>query len=114
MPAENQTVTIPAGDSLRIDIPVVGQDGAALLLDGATVAWWVGKSQWSSGDDVLVKKSTDDGIALSGSTASVTILPADTANLPPCDYFHAARVTFPDGKVFTVATGKFVISPSMT
>jgi hypothetical protein len=113
MPAENQTVQMPAGDSRRIVIPVKDQAGADLPLTGATVRWWMAKSAWSKDADVLIKKTTDAGISVSGSTATVMLAPADTDAIPPGAYYHEAEIVFADQSVATVSRGTFQLSATV-
>ncbi len=113
MPAENQNVELPAGDSRNLVIPVKNAAGADVSLVGSTVRWWMGKSQWSAGDDVLIKKSIGTGIAVVGSTITVTLAPADTDALQPGAYYHEAEVVFADSTVATVTRGTFTLSPTI-
>lgn len=113
MPAENQNVVIPAGDSLDIVLAVKTEAGVDVPLAGATVRWWMGRSRVSVGDDVLIKKSIGSGIAIVGATATVSLAPANTDSIPPGTYYHEAEVVFADGSVSTVTTGSFTIGPTI-
>jgi hypothetical protein len=113
MPAENQNVALLAGDSLDIVLPVKTLAGADVPLAGATVRWWLGRSRWSVGADIFVKKSIGQGIAIDGATATVSLAPADTDTLPAGTYYHEAEVIFADGSVSTVTTGSFILDSTI-
>lgn len=113
MPADNQTITVPAGDSRRIVIPVKDADGGDAKLSGATIKWWMAPSAYASGDEVLLKKQTGAGITVAGSTATVAVVPADTDTITPGTYYHETEVAFADGNVSTVSRGPFVIEPTI-
>jgi hypothetical protein len=115
MPAENQTISIPAGDSRKIEIRVKDSAGVDVPLTGATVRWWAGKSVQSTGVDVHIQKTSDSGggITLSGATATVTVESAETAAITPGTGYHEAEVAFADGTVSTVSSGEFIIRPTL-
>jgi hypothetical protein len=113
MPAENQNVVLPAGDSLEIVLPVKTEAGVDVPLAGATVRWWMGRSKSSIGSDVFLKKSIGSGIVIAGATATVSIAPADTDAIPAGVYYHEAEVVFADATVSTVTTGSFTIGATI-
>lgn len=112
MPAVNQDVSLPAGNSRRLVIPIKDAAGADAVLTGAAVNWWMGRSQWSSDTHILIKKSIGSGITVSGSTVTVALTSSDTA-LPPGAYYHECSVVFADGSVATVSTGTFTLTPTI-
>jgi hypothetical protein len=109
MPAENQNVFLPAGDSLDIVLAVKTEAGVDVPLAGATVRWWMGHSRFSAGDGVLIKKSIGQGVAITDATATVSLAPSDTAEIPAGTYYHEAEIVFADGSVSTVTTGRFTL-----
>lgn len=117
MAKEKQDITFWKGDSGIIIITAVDESDVPLDLDGATARWWVGKAVGSTGDDVVVKKSTGDGIVLDvatdGTTLTVTLDPEDTEGLTPGGFYHECEVVDVDGNVSTITTGKFLLKPTL-
>lgn len=117
----NQIVSMARGTSRQIVIPVTDDAGNPFDLTGGTAEWWVGQSISSTGDGVVIKKSTDPGggitISQSGSLFSLNIVldPPDTEQLPPrMSYYHEAKVVDAQGGVYVVASGTFELDPALT
>lgn len=124
MPAKNQPVEMPAGDSRTIRIPVLDDEGRAVDLTGASARWWAAPTNKTASGSVPLKKSsaTGGGITISietvGGVASVHVLnirlvPADTQNLAFTHGYHEAEVIDDDGNVATVTTGPFILTKSL-
>lgn len=134
MPAEDQTVTLWAGDTFQIRIPVVDQDGAYPSLSGATAKWWMGKSAKATGADVYLQKSSaTDMVCDDGETRKeveieqyetskwrlvVNLKGADTelgtSAIPKAGtYYHEAEIITADGNRSTVTIGPFVLEQTM-
>lgn len=90
-----------SGDTRTLTVTVRDTSGAAVDLTGATARWALAKKV---GQAALVSKSTGSGIELTDAANgefTVTLDPADTADLVG-DYWHEAEVTDSAGRVVTV------------
>ena len=112
---DNHTIELPAGDSRRVVVPVVDDQGAAVPLAGATIRWWVAKNAKATGAAVFIKKSSTSEIEIDSeaSAFSFTIIPVDTDGVRPDTYYHEAEITFPDNSVSTVLRGSLRITPTL-
>lgn len=112
---DNQTIELPAGDSRRVVVPVVDDQGVAVPLSGATIRWWAAKNARSTGAAVFIKKSSALEIEIDdqASAFSFTIIPIDTDGVRPDTYYHEAEITFPDNSVSTVLRGSLRITPTL-
>lgn len=119
MPQTNQNVSHPVGDSLTLNIgPVKEQNGTTNAdLTGATARWWLAKKVKSTGADIIVEKSTSDGIAITEDTGAftvvVTIDPADTEGQKATAYYHECEVVDAAGSISTVMTGTFTLTATL-
>jgi hypothetical protein len=104
------TIEMVAGDTLVIVIPITDADtGGMLDLTGAQqIRWWLAQYLDTPIDEVPVKKSLGEGIAVAGEptggTIEVTIDQTDTEGLVGAHY-HEAEVVTAAGVVKTVAAG---------
>jgi hypothetical protein len=104
------TIDMVAGDTLVIVIPIEdGDTGGMLDLTGAQrIRWWLAQYVDTPVDDVPLKKSLGDGIAVAGEpldgTIEVSIDPADTEGFAGA-YYHEAEVVTAAGTVKTVYAG---------
>jgi len=132
-PATSQTVTMWAGDTVTIYIPVLDDDGNEVDLGGATAVWWMGKSAKAVPPDVYITKRSDqtmtgdDGVTrpqieIAHETdrwaLSIHLNRADTetgvgSNPPPKTYYHEAGIIDASGNKATVTTGPFVLNPAI-
>lgn len=101
MAAEHQNAELYAGDSAELEIALTDEEGAALDLSGATLAWKLARTPHAAAE---VSKASGSGISISGSTATVALDDTETADLLG-DYWHQLVVTDASGNVSTLATG---------
>lgn len=98
MTLTNQNFTMIAGD----DQDIIVTDIKGVSFSGSTINWYL-----KQGNTVL-SKSTSNGIAISGSTFTVSLTSADTASLSG-KYHHVVKVTDVLGKTKTAMTGDITI-----
>jgi hypothetical protein len=116
MTAVGQDVEIYAGNTERLRFTLQRPDGSALDATGIHARWMVGKTAKARGDDIYIKKSSltdpgEGGIVLDQGldgywTATVLILPDDTVDLAPGNFYHELELFF-STSVITSMTGKF-------
>jgi hypothetical protein len=88
--------------------------GAEIDVSGATDAVY---GLFQPGDDPdapeqVVEKTLADGISISTSLVSITLLPEDTAELEPGTYIHELQLTLAGGAVKTVLQSQMTILPA--
>lgn len=110
-----QNVTLPQGDTLTILFNVSNPDGSATNLTGATIRWWLGEAPPTGVAYSKKDNGATGGVSLTGTAGqfAVSVLEADTLNLPPKTYYHEAEVRLTDGTVATVASGQFTVSATL-
>ena len=120
MPAENQDVTHWKGDSAQITIgPVTDSDGGFPDLTDASAKWYMAASASSTGSNVFVTKSTDDGGIIitgdinAGFVLTIELLPNDTEDLVPGAFYHECEVTDAAGEISTVTVGAFTLKQTL-
>jgi len=104
-----------AGDTRKLIVTVVDQDGIDVDLIGGSVTWQLAKSDWKKDPDasVLVTKTSGAGqIELADGSFIVNLQPADTAGFDG-SYYHEAQVTLADGTVGTPLVGKVKVKPNL-
>ncbi len=111
MTATDQDLTIYSGDTAIITVTVTDSDNdnAAKDLTGCSVTYAIYKKRV-----VYLKKTSADGggIEITDADAgelTITLDPADTANLPGGEYEHEVQITDAIGNVSTVAVGTLTI-----
>jgi hypothetical protein len=118
----NQNVQIPANNELVVVCTISVADGSLFDPTGATGVYIVAKAATSTGVDILITKSTDlvgGGAAFVQSpidqtwSLQATLVPADTATLPPVNYYHEATIIEAGGKPETIMTGQFSVIPTV-
>lgn len=102
MAADHQDAEFYAGDAAELAIELTDEEGAALDLSGASLSWTLARSPFA--ESSVLSKTSGDGIAVEGSTATVSLTGAETAGLLG-DYWHQLVVTDAQGNPSTVATG---------
>ena len=114
-----QNFTITAGDTAEIDFIAYESDGTTPLnLAGADLVWHMTRFPGDASTALLTKSLIDSipfGITapvLSDGAFTIQIDAADTADIMPGLYFHAARVTDASSHVSTIAIGFAVIEPA--
>ena len=114
MPAENQNVDLPAGDTRLILIPLQDKTGAALP-DASVVSltWTLGPKAGSRDGAVLLTQSLGAGISLVDSLATISLESADTIDVPPGSYNHQLRCVLVGDLRETLTRGTFRITPTM-
>lgn len=101
------------GDTKAITVTVKDRDGDVVDITGATINWQAAKNPHATA--TLTKATGGSGISITSGTGGqfrITIDAADTANLSG-DFYHEAQVTFSDGTIATVLTGKMTITPAL-
>lgn len=90
-----------SGDTLVAEVPIVDEDGVAVDLTGAAATYRIADSAHGT---VHVEKAEGAGIVLAGDTATITLAPADTAELSGW-YYHELEIIDTLGNVSTVFAG---------
>jgi hypothetical protein len=102
-----------AGDDKAVVITVLDADKEPIDLTGCTIRWRASRSQSKTAN--IIKKTSGAGIALSdpvNGQFTVTLAADDTEDLTGT-FYHEAELTFGDGSISTVLSGKMVILPSL-
>lgn len=108
MTSINQNVNMYAGDTINVNFGISNSDNTAASLSSASPVW-IMEQNVSSGS--LLRKTSDSGISISGSTITVSISPSDTIDFAGT-YYHELEVTDTSGNVSTVSTGLLTIKKS--
>lgn len=108
-----QNVTMPAGDTITIELPISAGEGVDL--NGATV-WYAISIKEST--PKLVTKTNGQGIQIEsdeggGLLARISLAHGDTKNLRPAKYYHEATVVAGDGAITTVMRGYLTLQPTL-
>lgn len=107
--------TMYVGDTKVLKVTVLDEDGNAVNITGVDIRWWMAKNVKKLDADVLIKKSTTDGISITdgpNGKFEVTIEPEDTETLKAGSYYHEAEVD-DAGVISTVMTGKATLTPTL-
>ncbi|MGA7452476.1 MAG: hypothetical protein WBW73_14705 [Rhodoplanes sp.] len=103
-----------AGDTWKFEASLHGDDGGALDLTGAEIAWTVREALTGA---LVLQLTLGDGITISGDptegNAIILVSPERTGALAAGDYIDTIRVTFPSGLVTTQATGAIAVLPNV-
>jgi hypothetical protein len=108
------TLKIDRGTTYTIGI-VYKRDGEPATLEGATVRFTMKTAEYDSDttdSDAIVKKDVTDGDA--GGNATITIDPADTAEVEPGQYYYDIKVEQADGEIYKIDEGKVKLDGSPT
>lgn len=90
-------------------------DGVATTLVGATVRFTAKEEEYDSDtddSDAPIKKDVTNGT--SGGAYTITIDPADTAQLDPGKYFYDIKVENADGTIYKLDEGTIELDGSPT
>ncbi len=79
-------------------------------LNNSAIVWSLAESP---GGVALITKTYPTGVEFSGNEVTVTINPADTADLHPGRYYHQLVITDSQGTVVTAATGQARLRPKI-
>lgn len=120
MTTENQNFTMVRGDTKILIITVTDSNGDPVELVKAGLVFTWGFSQLWADDKgfnpppIVEKDSDGSDIVLSGNTATITILPADTTTPDPLEgnFHHEAEVN-DNGVISTVTVGIMTIDPDL-
>lgn len=113
-------VAMAKGTSRLIRISVTDEDGNPFNMTNGKAVFWVGKSACSTGSDIVLQKSSADGILITEGTdgvwvVEITIEPGDTDALPSrASYFCECRVWDQFTQEYVIAAGGFEIDKSLT
>lgn len=117
MTAENQWISLKAGDARILRWVCALPNGDPVDLTNATGFLWVAETLRSPLAGMLVQKTgAIDTVQENGKTfwrVSFSLDAPDTAFLDPQGYYFQTKVAMQNGRSYTVAEGKFVIEPSM-
>ncbi len=113
MTALAQNISLPAGDSLQLVVPVTNADGSDAVLTGASARYWMAPYSFSTGTDVFLKKSIGSGISVAGNVITITLAPGDTESAGAGKHWHELEVLFADGWSSTVMTGEVTITRTL-
>jgi hypothetical protein len=116
MSIAGQAIGCAQGDTFPFEIDLQATDDPVPDLTGAAAQWVLAES-WFDGAKVYVTKAVGSGVTLQNDAGVwkiiVSLLPADTANIPPGTLFHETKVTLSNGVVSHVTTGPFELMPSV-
>ena len=98
-----QNFSMISGDTKLLELTIHDAEVAEVDVTGADVTYVIADSA------VRVTKTTDDGITIDGAVVTVTLDPADTAELAGV-YAHEMQITDPSGNVGTVMIGEVSIA----
>ena len=101
--------TMYSGDTKDVVVDMVDENGASVDVTGAMATYVIYSSKTPV---VLVTKSVGDGIIVLGSTITILLDPADTADLSGY-YYHELEVTNYVGVVATVLQDSIKILKDM-
>ena len=110
----NQNFTMYAGDSKVLLYTIKGDSGETLDVTTLTSAQFVIKQYPDSSVKLLDKDFPDSGVGISNGPEgiiSVSLVPADTKDLNPGEYYHELRIVL-FGSTSTVAIGVLKIKPT--
>ena len=99
MSKRNQNFDMYIGESKLVYIALTNADGTAFNPAGATMEWWMAKTNHSP---KLFSKMLNSGLVVSTGGVNVSIESADTYDLKPEIYYHELKITTPSG--LSVAT----------
>ena len=110
-----QTITLLKGDTLNFEIDMQ-TSGGPVDLTGASAQWVLAES-WFDGAKIFLTKTPGSGLTLNQELGVwkivIAIAPTDTATVPTGTLYHDCKVTLQNGTVAHVASGEFVLSPSV-
>lgn len=106
MASDHQNAQLYAGDAAELAIEITDEEGEALDLSGASLSWTLARSPFAESN--VISKASGNGILVDGSTATVSLSGAETADLLG-DYWHQLVVTDAQGNPSTVATGVLTV-----
>jgi len=113
----DQNLSMSKGDTFVFEIDMQA-NGTPVDLTGATAQWVLAES-WFDGAPIYLTKTPGSGVTITQESGVwkiiVQILPADTApsTIPSGTLYHDCKVTLSDGSVSHVASGEFVLDPSV-
>ena len=88
-----------SGDTKTLAVAITDADGNAVTLTGATCAYTI-RTAITSTTALVTKATGGSGITVSGSTVTISLAPADTADLDGT-YYHELQITDSAGHVST-------------
>jgi hypothetical protein len=111
----DQTLGCAKGDSFVFEIDMQTA-GGPVDLTGATAQWVLAES-WFDGAKIFLTKTPGSGLAINQELGVwkvvVSITPADTLAVSSGTLYHDCKVTLNDGTVAHVASGQFILDPSV-
>jgi hypothetical protein len=108
------TLKIDRGTTFPITVNYT-RGGVATTLVGATVRFTMKSEEYTNDfddSDASVQKNVTNGTA--EGSATITLNPADTAQLTPGDYFYDIKVQESGGSIYKIDEGKVVLGGSPT
>jgi len=110
---DNQNFSMRVGESRLVFFELDVSDGSPFNTAGSSMQWWLSKTPFSMGTDVLVKKTSASGIAIVTNGINVTLTSDDTDDLDPGYYYHELKVFLPGGGLSSAANGTVRLRPSL-
>ena len=99
MSKRNQDFDMYIGESRTVFIALTNADGTPFDPVGATMEWWLAKTNHSA---KTVSKTLSSGLAISPGGVNIILETDDTYDLKPEIYYHELKITMPSG--LSVAT----------
>ena len=115
----NQNIGCSKGDSFIFEIDLIDDEDPAtpaIDLTGAAGQWVLAES-WFDGAKIYVTKTLGSGLFMNQEAGVwkviVQLSPTDTLTAPSGILYHDCKLTLSDGTVAHVASGEFVLDPSV-
>jgi hypothetical protein len=113
----NQSLGCIKGDNAVFEIDMM-TDAGPVDLTGASAQWVLAESWFDGAHTFLTKTSAlSGGITIINDAGTwkviIQLAPADTISIPSGLLFHDCKVTLSDASVAHVASGPFVLEPSV-
>lgn len=110
MTVKNKTIDVFFGNSAAIAFVLDADFPADFNASTDRLSWVLSTSQIG---DVLVTKTLSAGVAVSGTTATITLDAADTKFSPSRYYYHELLLYRPDGGIKTLVSGVMRVRASV-
>ena len=113
----DQNLSMAKGDTYVFEIDMQA-NGTPVDLTGATAQWVLSES-WFDGAQIFLTKTVGSGLTIIQELGVwkivVAIAPSDTATdaIPSGTLYHDCKVTLADSTVAHVASGEFILDPSV-
>jgi len=108
----NQDFEMYLGESKVITFTITDDSGNPAVITGGTATWVLATTLGKA--EIVLTKTTEDGITISSNDYEVYLTQADTETLKSGLYQHELRNIDVNGVESVLATGEALIRPSLT